>query len=159
MTTQTYSPNISPPPLKRNEGNGKVLKVFALAIFASLCLLLGGVLFAFVAKPTYQVAQMSSFSVEPVSRAVMLQVEKQVRAKFLAGEWRFADIDQQNGIVQVYIQIPQQLAFSGDVYDNYVRQSVCPAPSDSIWQKIPTNQLSINLYSALKSQSVTTLCG
>jgi hypothetical protein len=36
-------------------------------------------------------------------------VERRLRVKFMAGDWRYGGIEQRDGIVRAYIQIPQRL--------------------------------------------------
>lgn len=100
-----------------------------------------------------------SVSESTVPESTLYFVERRLRAKFMAGEWRYGGIEQRDGIVRAYIQIPQRLALASDEHNQYIRQSLCPGGIDEIWTQLSPKQLEIHLYTQMKSQSVYALCG
>lgn len=98
-------------------------------------------------------------SIPDVAPAIVQYVEEQLRIKFLAGAWRYGGIDHQNGLVQAYIQIPDELDLDPSYQAQYIKRSVCPAPHDQMWSKLSPKQLKIHLYTNEKSHSVSTICG
>ncbi|NQZ12251.1 MAG: hypothetical protein HRT35_34295 [Algicola sp.] len=94
-----------------------------------------------------------------VPESTLYFVERRLRVKFMAGDWRYGGIEQRDGIVRAYIQIPQRLDLNSDQHSQYIRQSLCPGGIDEIWTQLSPKQLEIHLYTRMKSQSVYALCG
>ena len=106
-----------------------------------------------------QLSTITSTAELAVPESTLYFVQRRLRVQFMAGDWRYGGIEQSDGIVKAYIQIPQKLDLDADQHNQYIRQSLCPGGIDEIWTQLSPKQLEIHLYTRMKSQSVFALCG
>ena len=114
-----------------------------------------------VKKPVSPAPQKSSFFVasHPVNDATLNEVTALMKGKFRVGDWRFTGVEQHKDRVRAFILIPALLQFESDKqHHQYVRNAVCPAKNNLLWDKLAPQQLEIHLYTSVKNSAEVTRC-
>ncbi|AWB68132.1 hypothetical protein C2869_17670 [Saccharobesus litoralis] len=105
------------------------------------------------------ISQVMTQSNTPVPATTKQEIAKRYQQKFVFGEWRYQSVEDKPGELKVFIQIPNKLDLPEEQTQQYIQSVICPHSSEeSIWQSLADVRLTVSLYSAHKSNSISETC-
>lgn len=152
---------------RKKQSMPKWMEALCYAVIAAALIMAGMCIFVFFNGKTEQTTPIvSQAQMQPVkevkkdiSDATLVKVSTHLKNKFRVGDWRYGGVEQKNGIVRAYIQIPEKLNFSKSQLKSYVRGRVCPVNEHALWQDLARKQLEVHLFVSTKAASDVTRCG
>ncbi|WP_440056366.1 hypothetical protein ACSLBF_19845 (plasmid) [Pseudoalteromonas sp. T1lg65] len=85
--------------------------------------------------------QLASFSKQQ-ERLVARHFAKQ----YAIGSWQYSHLNTTPGEVHVYIKIPTKLALNDTEMQRYIKQSLCPTQSSTVWSAVADYSLYLHLF-------------
>ena len=132
---------------------------FSTALLNRLTMISALILMAITLNGCGKALSMNMADKGPVPSNIAKLFAREFQQRFSAGEWRYQNVQNANGLLQVHIQIPDKLDLDDDKAQAYIRAVICPDKRKTeLWSQIGQYDLAVNLYTSLKSTGINETC-
>ncbi|WP_125781121.1 hypothetical protein [Pseudoalteromonas rubra] len=121
-------------------------------------MLLGGFIILSAAWTYFVDSSSEQVQVAAIDSSAQKRITRYFSKQFMMGSWKFNNIDFKSGELNVFIQIPTKLAMSEHEVKEYIRNSLCPAANNRVWQDVQNNDMYIYLYTDMPRTGKYALC-
>ena len=107
----------------------------------------------------YTVVRFADKNSYMVTDDALRRVDRTFYAAFQLGEWRYTGANARSGQVNAFIQMPQRLALSNAVQQQYIQQVLCPGEDNlELWHQLKNVDLQLHIYTQSKQKTVSATC-